>query len=141
MASKKVKKGNRPSREPRRETGGWHKSWRGNIPVALVFPNMYRVGMSNLGFQLVYDLINRLDGFVCERFFLDDYPGPAVSVESGRGLEQFPLVFFSLSFEEDFPGVVKLLAAAGLPLWSRERQGTTISPGHPLVAGGEWVSV
>ncbi len=118
------------------EKGAWHKNWRDNIPVALIFPSLYRVGMSNLGFQLVYDLINRSNGFLCERFFLDGRPGPPRSVESGRLLSEFPLVFFSVSFEQDFPGIVKILTAAAIPLWSRERHDCPVRPGAPLVVGG-----
>ena len=59
------------------EIGTIRKQWKGRIKVALVYPNTYHVGMSNLGFQTVYDLLNKIDHIVCERSFLPDDSGPA----------------------------------------------------------------
>ena len=52
------------------EIGAVRKQWRGKISVALVYPHRYHVGMSSLGFQTVYALLNRLEDGVCERAFL-----------------------------------------------------------------------
>ena len=52
------------------EIGTIRKSWRGRTTVALVYPNRYHVGMSNLGLQSVYGLLNGFDDIVCERVFL-----------------------------------------------------------------------
>ena len=68
------------------ERGVWKKNWKGRLPVALVFPNDYRVGMSNLGLQLVYDLVNQHQDLVCERVFLPEDDGRPLSVESSRPL-------------------------------------------------------
>src|SRR3954464_6991735 len=81
------------------ETGTIRKDWGGRIPVALVYPNTYYVGMSSLGFQTIYKLFNDQPDIVCERAFLPDtdyrieWPGnrrnPGVGVsglESGRPL-------------------------------------------------------
>src|SRR4051794_30344196 len=54
------------------ETGTVRKDWGGRIPVALVFPNTYYVGMSSLGFQTIYRLFNDEADVVCERAFLPD---------------------------------------------------------------------
>jgi hypothetical protein len=51
------------------EIGTIRKSWRGRTTVALVYPNRYHVGMSNLGLQSVYGLLNGFDDVVCERVF------------------------------------------------------------------------
>ena len=56
------------------ETGAILKSWSGRLRVALAYPNTYHVGMSNLGFQTVYQRLNLMPQVVCERVFL---PGPA----------------------------------------------------------------
>ena len=70
--------------------------------------------MSSLGFQLVYSLINEEESLVCERFFLPD-PGEQLrSIESGRTLTDFSLVFFSVSFEHDYLNLVRLLLAASI---------------------------
>ena len=75
----------------------------------LVFPNHYAVGLPNLGFQSVYRLLNSMESVVCERAFLPEYPGPAVSVESNRNLEDFDIIAFSISFENDYLNLLYLL--------------------------------
>lgn len=116
------------------ETGAILKSWNGRLRVALVYPNTYHVGMSNLGFQTVYRLLNQIEHVVCERAFLPDRsatPSPLLSVESGRPLGDFDMVAFSISFESDYPHVLEILAAAAIPLMSEER-----TDDHPMVAAG-----
>jgi radical SAM superfamily enzyme YgiQ (UPF0313 family) len=102
------------------EVGAIRKQWQGRVRVALVYPNHYAVGMSNLGFQTVYKLLNGLDHVLCERAFLpdseQDRPGRLCSLESGRPLSDFDIVAFSISFENDYPHVLSLLQKAGLPL-------------------------
>jgi len=117
------------------EIGTIRKQWKGRIKVALVYPNTYHVGMSNLGFQTVYDLINKIDHVVCERSFLPDDSGPAagriVAIESGRPISDFDIIAFSVSFENDYPNLLTILDRAGIPLRSDDR-GTP----HPLVIAG-----
>jgi len=117
------------------ETGTIKKDWRGKISVALIYPNTYHVGMSNLGFQSVYRLINDLDNVVCERAFLPEGAGRAHgrlrSLESGRRLADFDIIAFSISFENDYPNLLTILALAGLPLLSSERH-----PPHALIIAG-----
>ena len=105
--------------------------------MALVFPNHYRLGMSNLGFQIVYDMLNRNADVVCERFFLHQATTPPRSVESGRPLTDFPFVFFSVSFEQDYLSLVSILVQGGIaPFADQRRQKGKISPGKPLVICG-----
>jgi len=117
------------------ERGTIKKDWRGKISVALAYPNTYHVGMSNLGFQSVYRLINDLDTVVCERAFLPEGAGRAHgrlrSLESGRRLADFDIIAFSISFENDYPNLLTILALAGLPLLSSERH-----PPHALIIAG-----
>ncbi|HET9598528.1 MAG TPA: radical SAM protein [Anaeromyxobacteraceae bacterium] len=123
--------------EPR-ERGAIHKDPGGRIQVALVYPNVYRVGMANLGVHAVYRLLNADDRVLCERAFLPEEAGAAPrTVESGRPLSAFDAVAFSLSFEEDHLRVLEILARAGLPLRAADRGGS-----HPLVlAGGVAVAI
>ncbi len=116
------------------------KPHAGRLRVALAFPNTYWVGMSNLGFQTVYQLFNELDDVVCERFFLPPKQTLAeleargtrlVSLESQTPIADFDVVAFSVSFEWDYPNVVTLLRRAGLPTYAEER-----SEKHPLVVIG-----
>lgn len=107
------------------------------MPVALIFPNRYGLGNSNLGFQLVYALVNSLPGFVCERFFYQDNQ-PPVSLESRRPLRDFPILLCSLSFEQDFLNLLALFLAGGIEPLSEKRSANTsrFRPGQPLVIGG-----
>jgi radical SAM superfamily enzyme YgiQ (UPF0313 family) len=119
------------------ETGSFRKKWKDKLPVALVFPNSYYLGMSNLGFQIVYSLLNSVDDLVCERVFYEPGVSP-YSIESNRPLRDFPIILFSVSFEQDFPTIPGILTAAGLEPFAlnRARNSETIQPGSPLVIGG-----
>jgi radical SAM superfamily enzyme YgiQ (UPF0313 family) len=122
------------------EIGTIRKSWTDRVSIALVYPNSYAAGMANLGFQSVYRLLNDYDGLVCERVFVPDIGTHApsnrrpriLSVESGRPLSDFEVIAFSISFENDFLHVLRLIELAGLPLRSNAR-----GDSHPLlIAGG-----
>ena len=102
----------------------------GDVRVALVYPNTYRLAMSNLGYQTVYALINQNPLSRCERSVLLDSP-EAVSLESGSTLSSFDVVAFSVSFELDYPNIVEILRRAKIPARSEERQ-----PYHPLILAG-----
>ncbi len=122
------------------ERGTIVKDWGGKIRIALAFPSRYSVGMSNLGFQFVYETLNRFENIVCERVF---YPEPEdleilrkssgnlLSVETQRPLVDFHLVAFSVPFENDYTNVLEMLVLAGIPVRSEQR-----TTAHPLVSGG-----
>jgi len=119
-----------------RESGVIKKKWKGRLPVALVFPNRYSLGMSNLGFQLIYELLNARDDVVCERVFYDP-ASPPLSVESNHPLSDFPIILFSVSFEDDFPNIVKIIDGGGLEPLAAQRSGSNlVAPGNPLLIGG-----
>src|ERR1035437_3634920 len=89
----------------------------GRHRVAFGFPNAYRVGMSNLGFQWVYRLLNREDDITCERFFQEagrETKSPR-TLETGTAIAAFPLVAFSFSWEMDYPNFLALLRDARIP--------------------------
>ncbi len=118
-----------------KERGSYLKKWTGRFPVALVYPNTYKVGMSSLGFQLVYSLLNADESVVCERFFLPNKGEQFRSVESGRLLNQFSLVFFSVSFEHDYVNLVRQLLMASIePL--AENRTARINTSAPLIICG-----
>lgn len=108
-----------------KEVGYVRKPHGGRLRVALVFPNTYFVGMSNLGFQTVYTLFNAEGGIVCERVFLPPKQevathlasgAPLVSLESQTPVSEFDIVAFSVSFEWDYTNVLTILRMAGIPL-------------------------
>ena len=123
-----------------KERGTVQKKWGGKITVCLLYPNSYHVGMSNLGFQTLYQILNAQDDVVCERAFLPDPEDlqayrntqtPLFSLESQKPLSSFDILAFSISFENDFLNVLTLLELAHLPLESRLREGR-----YPWVIGG-----
>jgi len=120
------------------ETGTIRKKWTGKLPIALLFPNVYRLGMSNLGMQLGYSLINDYPDIVCERFFLPDKPSTSPrSVESSRPLRDFPIILCTVSFEQDYVNLLRLLLAGDIePFVINRGKRDGIGPGSPLVIGG-----
>ena len=117
-------------RTGRSEEGTLLKKWTNRVPVCVVFPNTYYVGMSNLAVHLLYSVINRFEEVVCERAFYEEGE-PVLSVESGRELGSFELLFFTLSFEMDYVNIPRILKAAGCGALAAERGETS-----PLVIGG-----
>src|SRR5919106_1800001 len=122
------------------EEGTIRKDWGGKVTVALVYPNTYAVGMSNLGFQTIYWHLNQRADVVCERVFLPDYEDQAeharteaepLSLESGRPLSAFHIVGFSVTYEGDYVNAVRLLRTAGIPLRTQDRR-----PHDPVVLMG-----
>jgi radical SAM superfamily enzyme YgiQ (UPF0313 family) len=119
------------------ERGTIDKPWGGRLSICLCFPNAYHVGMSNLGFQLLYRLLNSLPDVVCERAFLPEQRpdrvggSPPLSLESGKPLVNFKIIAFSVPFENDFPHLLSILQLAKIPLKSLER-----NPRDPLVIAG-----
>jgi radical SAM superfamily enzyme YgiQ (UPF0313 family) len=122
------------------ERGYVKKVWGTYNTVCLAYPNYYRTGMANLGFQTVYKIINEQPSFLCERVFLpaagddaESATGAAgmFSLESQKSIAEFDILAFSLSFENDYPHVLTMLAKAGIPLLTKDR-----SEEFPLVVGG-----
>jgi radical SAM superfamily enzyme YgiQ (UPF0313 family) len=112
----------------------------GAFRVALCYPNLYFVGMSNLGFHTVYRLLDDHPDVVCERAFLPDDVDreelertgqPLTSFESGEPLKSFHVLAFSVSFENDYLHVLKMLRLAGIPLRAADR-----GPSDPVVVLG-----
>jgi radical SAM superfamily enzyme YgiQ (UPF0313 family) len=116
-----------------KEQGAIVKEWGGRLPVALIYPNTYAVGMSGLGFQTIYGQLNAFPDVVCERCFSEPVPGdrPPISQETQRPLSDFAVLAFSVTYELDYWHVVSVLRAAGLPLLAAQRDDR-----HPLVIGG-----
>ncbi|MEW6109780.1 MAG: radical SAM protein [Nitrospirota bacterium] len=123
-----------------KEKGTVFKDPGGKIRIALAYPNIYPVGMSSLGFQGIYGLLNSIDDVVCERVFLPEQndireyerTGTRLfTMESKRPLSKFDIIAFSVSFENDYPNILKMLNMSGIPLKSSERKEF-----HPLVILG-----
>lgn len=137
--------------KPQRYIGNeWNvikKSHSNNIPICLIFPDLYEIGMSNLGLRILYGLLNEFNGVVCERAFM---PAPdfeeylkakkqkLFSLETKTTLDKFEVLGINLSYELNFPNVLHLLNIGGISLKSEERKNTIVLGGgignpEPLV--------
>ncbi len=123
-----------------KEIGYVRKPHANRLRVALIFPNTYFVGMSNLGFQTIYRLFNDDPNIVCERAFLPPKQELAalreagtriVTLESQTPVADFDIIAFSVSFEWDYTNVLTMLRLAGVPLRAADRDYQ-----HPLVVIG-----
>ncbi|MBO4853029.1 MAG: TIGR03960 family B12-binding radical SAM protein [Schwartzia sp.] len=113
-----------------REKGYYLHPAGGRTRFALAYPNSYYVGMSNLGFHIVYDVLNRRADTACERFFLperrefDEYERtrtPLLSMETQTPLSEFAIVGFAVSFEMDYFHLLEMLETGRVPLLAAER--------------------
>ncbi len=131
----------RPARYTDGELHRVVKDWSTNpVRLALVYPDVYEIGMSNLGLAILYELLNRRPGLVVERAYapwldleaeLRRQGLPLFSLESGRPLSEFDIIGFSLGYELTYTNVLNILDLAGLPVLAAERDNTM-----PLVIAG-----
>ncbi|MDD5561213.1 MAG: TIGR03960 family B12-binding radical SAM protein [Candidatus Omnitrophica bacterium] len=110
------------------------------VSFALGFPDLYEIGMSNLGVRIIYGVLNNIPDVICERFFAPEADMEAVlkaansrlcSWESKRELAGFDILGFSLGSELNYTNTLNILELAGLPLQSCLRDCR-----YPLVIAG-----
>lgn len=108
--------------------------------VALAFPDVYEIGMSHLGYRILYSLLNALPSVAAERIFmpwadmfdlLEEQGLPLASLETRRPLSEFDLVGFSMQYELTITNVLAMLDRGRIPLLAAER-----GEEDPLVLGG-----
>jgi len=113
---------------------------KADVKFALCFPDLYEIGMSNLGIRIIYAILNNLPDVVCERFFscapdmekiLRDKKMEIYSLESKKRLREFDFVGFSLGHELNYTNVLNILELGSIPLKSTFR-----NHNYPLVIGG-----
>ncbi len=121
--------------KPARYTGGeYHEIIKDrsavDLRMAFCFPDVYEIGMSNVGMRILYSTINALDGVWCERVFApwDDMERemrennvPLYALESGDPLTDFDVIGFSIGYEMAYTTVLNMLDLGGIPLHSNER--------------------
>ncbi len=130
---------------PTRYIGGeWNQSVKdpreSSVRVALCYPDLYEIGMSHLGFRILYALLNGREEFAAERAFCP-WPDmqaalranrmPLASLETDTPLGEFDVLGFSLQYELTFTNVLTMLDMAGVPVRARDRGSE-----HPLVIAG-----
>lgn len=102
----------------------------GRHALALAYANEYRIGMSSLAFQRVFELVHAEADWTCHRFFSDGV-GMPLSVEDDSPLNAFGAIAFSISFEEDYINFLGMLERAHIPLRREDRK-----EGDPVVIVG-----
>lgn len=103
-----------------------------SLNAVMVFPNRYGIAMSNLGFLRAYELINKSGFISCDRAFLqEDMSKGVISIETGKRLLTYDLIFFSLSYENDFYNIISILNAEQIPIRSNDR-----NKNFPLIMAG-----
>jgi radical SAM family uncharacterized protein len=131
--------------KPARYTGGEFnsavKDWSATpFHAVLAFPDIYELGMSNLGLAILYDILNRQSGVLAERVYtpwpdmeaqLREAGLPLYSLETKHPLSDFDLIGFSLPYEQLYTNVLTMLDLGGVPLLASERDER-----HPLVIAG-----
>jgi radical SAM superfamily enzyme YgiQ (UPF0313 family) len=109
---------------------GWTLKRGAQLRIALCYPNVYEIGMANLGFQAMYELFNRIPEVSCERVFLPDEREmreydksrtQLLSLESQSPVRNFDVVAFSISFETDYLNMARMLRLSGMPVWAKDR--------------------
>ena len=131
----------RPSRYLGGELGSICKPDSGiAVRMLLAFPDVYEVGMSHIGFPILYNILNNLDWVAAERVYapwadmeqwLRDNQQPLCSLESSRPLGEFDIVGFTLQYELSYTNLLGMLDLAGIPLRREQRDQDT-----PLIVVG-----
>ncbi len=132
---------NRPGRYLGHEYNSVKKIWESaKIHFALTFPDLYEIGMSHQGLQILYHLLNNREDFLAERCFCPDTDlenllrqkkAPLTSLESGRPLTDFDVLGITLPYELCYTNILTILDLAAIPLYSRDRDNS-----YPLLLGG-----
>jgi len=131
----------KPSRYCGNEFNAVRKEWTAaSLRIALAFPDLYEIGMSHHGLQILYHLLNRRPDLLADRVYAPDRDlegllrergEPLFALESGRPLADFDMLGITLPYELCYSNILTILDLAGIPFYSRDRQA-----GHPLVIGG-----
>jgi radical SAM family uncharacterized protein len=131
--------------KPGRYTGGEYnqvvKDWNQiNYKVALAFPDIYDLGMSNLGLMILYDIINKHRHLLAERVYspwvdmeamMREINLPLFSLETKHAIRNFDLLAFSLPYEQLYTNALNMLDLAEMPIRSKDRDAS-----YPLVIAG-----
>jgi len=129
-------------KKPQRYLGNeWNvikKSHSGRVTVCLCYPDLYEIGMSNLGFRIIYSRLNSFKDIVCERSFMPDedlylylkeQKLKLFSLETKTALSDFEIVGFNFDYELNFTNFLAMLSASGIELKSKERNDVIVLGG------------
>lgn len=131
----------KPARYIGGELNSIQKEWATTtLKIALAFPDLYEVGMSNLAMQILYGLLNEQPNILAERVFMPDFDLieqlkthnlSLFSLENNMPLAEFKAIGFFLSYELSYTNILAMLNLAQIPLFAKERRAN-----HPFIFGG-----
>ena len=131
----------RPAHYAGGEWNSRNKDWdSAAVRLCLAFPDTYEIGMSNLGIQILYEIVNEMPDALCDRVFtpwpdmaevLRETETPLFGLESRRPLSDFDIVGFSTAYELGATNILETLSLGGIPVLASQRGAT-----DPIVIGG-----
>ncbi len=130
----------KPERYIGQEVNSFIKPKEGSVSIALAFPDVYEVGFSNIGFKILYHLINREEKFLAERAYCPWFDAEAImikedipltTVETWTPLKDMDIIGFTLQHELTYTNIISMLSLSRIPIRSSERHG-----GPLVIAGG-----
>lgn len=111
-----------------------------DVRFCMCFPDVYEIGMSHLGIQILYDMFNRREDIWCERVYspwpdlykiMKEQHIPLFALESQDPLKEFDFLGITLQYEMCYTNILQVLDLAEIPIWSKDRE-----KGDPIVIGG-----
>jgi radical SAM family uncharacterized protein/radical SAM-linked protein len=136
-------KANKPSKYIGKEVGSCNKDWdSAEVRAAMAFPDLYEIGISNLGLRILYDKINNYKekNFLADRVYapetdfrelLQENNLPLYGVESFKPLNDFDMIAFSLQYELSYPTILAMFEMANIPIKSADR-----TENNPIIIAG-----
>ena len=132
---------NKPYQYAGNELHSYNKDFESaDVRFAIAFPDKYEVGASNLGHRIIYDILNTIDGCMCDRAYAPDVDCKEefkkqdlylYGVESKVCLADFDILGFSLQYELAYPTVLAMLEMSGIPVFNKDRLEE-----HPIILSG-----
>ena len=111
-----------------------------DVRFAFVFPDVYEIGMSHLGIQILYDMLNRRDDVWCERVYspwtdldkiMREEGIPLFALESQDAIKDFDFIGITIQYEMCYTNILQVLDLAQIPMFAKDR-----TEEHPIVIGG-----
>ncbi len=111
-----------------------------DVRFAFVFPDVYEIGMSHLGIQILYDMLNRRDDVWCERVYspwtdldkiMREEKIPLFALESQDPIKDFDFIGITIQYEMCYTNILQILDLAQIPIFAKDR-----TEEHPIVIGG-----
>ncbi len=123
--------------KPARYVGGEYNTVKKDliqtrVRVAFCFPDTYEIGMSNLGMQILYSVMNQMDGVWCERVFapwsdmqeaMEQNGLPLCALESRSPVKDFDMIAFTIGYEMCYSNILNMLRLAQIPMYTKDRKG------------------